>query len=826
MASHIQFAFNSSSSAMKVFCVDISGSTGGVRAYHGLSGKIFDQIQKGNHTIIGWDSNPQILSDTKYQQILSRQQGFGGTLTSAIASGLNQIPPTKIDLIILTDGEVDPYDIAKCDSMMDSVTKRHEISSVTAFISSLRSANCSVLAPFLRGEWNSHVFHETQTNGDMNLVHVMDLKEREELMNLVKNATTEVEINAVYDRLVSLVTAMTMGKRDGDPQMRSIILDMFARIKANIKKELSQSSVLARIEAEFFDTNDISVQNASELNHWYQSLFNGTEFQSKIDFLLKMCDGKLSHLFDPQQIRQAALQRATAITEQQDDSQLAQIVPSDTVTPVECPIMLDSSANQCVMLTGTPLFSEIPKSMQDAIMSNTFFAISLADSIKTRLDHGMSLEAYLSLPNQSESPLTRAQIYGVLVLGADPVSVKATNYAIGQMLLGKAGIIGNPDVWFYVIYNTIKSGCAPWLTTYLPMFENQLRYRMEHSTCNISMSGLPTHMQLKTKFGVALRFVLSQAEIGMPKDKSSFPIFSGSTQHIIRLLDMYGVALPSKLVKYCTMVQTLSRLVGEVKQLHLPAFETKYRALIGNFFHIKREDLTQTVYDEANKNGWFFEFVPVDGAHTTMPSFASHMSHDMVNLTYNLARLIVDSNTESTTAFTLLESVTYDDSNKFYLQPTAIADDWTLYRHPYAYPNDDVKIHPHTLRPYTFNGSVHWKTQFEHIYNEDKHFSGVIFDATPEQRPSGDVFCGARMYGNFIETFGFHPTLSDFVLYCFKTVKNSQYNHSTIPFVEFCESIIESYNFTRIIPVPTFLSIYERSRNREERIKIEQSQIE
>lgn len=822
--SQIQFAFNSSSNNsspnMKVFCVDISGSTEGFRSYHKLSGEIFSQIKKDLHTVIGWDSAPKILSDSSYIDIQSRQKGFGGTYTSAIAAGLAQIPSTKIDLIILTDGEVDTADIATCDRMLVDVSKRHTISSVTAFISSTVSVNCSVLAPFLRGEWNSRVFHHA--GNTITPVHVMDLKERAELMNLVKTATTEAEINAVYDKLVTLLTAMTMGKRDGNPQMRSLILEMFARIKANIKANLSKASILATVEAEFFDTNDITAQSALKLYDWYQASFNGTEFQSKIDFLLNMCDGKLSHLFDPQQIRSAALQRATTNTAAQDDVQLAQIVPSTKVTPIECPIMLDSSANQCVMLKGTPLFTDIPKSMQDAIMSNTFFATSLSEFIKVRLDHGLSLEAYLQLPNQSESPMTRDQICGVLVLGADPVSIAASNHAIGQMLMGKGGIIGNPDVWFYVIYHTIKSGNAPWLEAYLPMFENQLRYRMEHSTCNISMSGLATHMQLKTKLAIALRFVLSQAEIGIPKDRSSFPTFSGSTHHIIRLLDLYGCALSSKLVKYCTMVQTLSRLVSEVKQLHLPAFEEKYRALIGNFFHIKPENLTQIILNDATKNGWFTEFVPIDGTQTVLPPFAIDMSRDTLNMTYNLARLIVDAGTESTTAFTLLESVAYDDAEKFYLKPTPLADDWPLYLHPYSHVKDDVKIHPRTLRPVTFNGNIHWKSQFENHYNGDKHFTGIVFDSTPEQRPGGNVFCGTRMYGDFIETFGFHPTLSDFILYCYKTVKNSQYHHSTIPFVEFCESVIESYNFSRYMPISTFLSLYAASQNRDERINIEQ----
>ena len=825
----LTFAFSTSSlkmEKMKIFFVDISGSTGygnNRRFYHSLSKRIYDSIKDHPHIIVGWDEKYRVLTDAQYMNIVSSMKGFDGTSIDSIGSYLMTLSPQDIDIIILTDGEVSMSSISLCDNIMQNVIKNIKINSVSAFISSCKQVNCSVLAPFLRGDWSSSVFHDSQTGSDLTNVHFINTQEHTELLDLVKTATTEDQINAVYDRLVSLLTAMTMGKSNGDPQMRDLILKMFNRIKDNIKKDLSRNSILADIQSEFNSTKNIAVDSFRKLMNWYTSTFHGKEFQTKIDFLLEMCDGKLSNLFDPQQIRMNSLQRATVNTTPQSDVQLAQIVPSDDVTPIQCPIMLDDSANMIVMINRlNSLFSQIDKSMQDMIMSNTFYATALVDLIKKYLDHSMSVKGYVSLPNKNESPMTRNKISCCLVLGADDVSVKATNHAIGIMVLGKSGIIGNPDIWFYVIYHVIKSGNAPWLEAVLPMFENQLRYRMTHSNCCISMSGFPKHVQLKTTFGVALRFVLSQVELDMKKDQSSFPIFSGSSHHIVSLLKMFGCDLPDTLLKYCTVVHQLGKLVNEIKQLHLEYFSTKYRALIGNFYTVDHHDLSDCVLNDAKTNGWLFKYVPLDGSQTNLPDFARDMTDEMRNLTYNLSQLIIPFG-ESTTTFTILDTLNYNNIHKLFETPTPLENDWKLYQHPFKYNNHIVVIHPHTMRPTTVMDGDHWKSQFEKYFNGNNHFTRTIFDKTPDQRPSGDVFNGCSMYGNFVNTYKIHPTLSDFVLYCFTRCKNSQYQHKTIPFVEFCQRVINFYDFSRTIPIDEFITKYNNSCNRDARIKIEQS---
>ena len=798
-----------------IFLVDISGSTTNVYNYHKLSENIYNSISKLNHIIVGWDTKYRILSDTEYLDIVSKKKGFNGTHTSAMAQYLSTLNGQNLNLVILTDGEVVISDITLCDSIMSQVIKNNNILSVNAFICAGYSVvNCSVLAPFLRGEWTSNVYKDTDNK--LTSIHNIDNKERIYLLNLVKTANTEDEINNIYERLVTLLTAMTMGKKTGDPTMRALILEMFKRIKNNIKIKLSNNNLIKNIESEFFETKNLKINSVNELITWYNNSFKGDEFQAKIDFLLNMCDGQLSHMFNPADIRAAALSRSTTYTNKQTDDKLCEInnIPS-SVSPIECPIMLDKTQNMVIMITDLPpLFNEIDKSMQDSIINNTFSAISLSDKIKQRLDHCISLEAYLGLKTNI-SPITRKNILNCIVLGADPISVKATNYALGKMILGKSGIIGNPDIWFYVVYHVIKNN-VPWLEQILPMMENQLRYRMTHSNSTISMSGLPTHIQLRTKFGVSLRFVLSQIELKMKKDVSSFPIFAGLSHHIIYLLELFGCTIPESIKKYCIITNNLSKLVKECKVLHIDAFSTKYRSLIHNFYHITKDKLSDKIYYDSVNNGWFFEYIPLDGIQKNKPDFVKDMTEETINIIYNLSCLI---DNENTSAFSILDNkVDIDNIDELYKVPIVQPDDWLLYTHPIKLPS--VTIHPETMRPVTIKDGIHWKKSFVEFYNSDNHFTKTIFD-NEQERPSGDVFSGCSLYCEFVETYRLHPTIDDFILYCFKKCKNSQYKHKTLPCIEFCVDIISDYNFARNIDIDTFLKKYEASRDRNIRIEIE-----
>ena len=478
-----------------IFFHDMSGSTAGIHNYHKLSLKIYnEQVKNKNHIIVGWDDAYKIPDDNTYINMCKTMKGYNGTLTSKMGYYLSTLNTTNsLELIIITDGQVDIKDIAKCDSYVSNL--KLDIKKVTAYISyhSYHSSNCSVIAPFMRGSWDCEIFHDDHTQ--IKSIYTLHQKERVKLMEIVKTATTEEEINTVFDKLIDMVISITMGKQTGDSNLRNDILIMANRIKQNVKSNLSKCNQLETFEKELTENKSVNIQTAQNLYKFYKDSFNGNDFQSKINTLLHMCDGKLCHMFVPTQIITQALNRATVKTNNVTQEQMNEIndIPTD-IKPVDCLILLSDSPNIVLMIkTGTPIFEQIEKKAQDSIMLNTFYTHNLRDLIKQRLDHYMSLEAY-NLLETTKSPMTNSQLCGCIVLGTDPISVKATNHTIGQMVLGKSGLIGNADIWFYTIYNLVKSGDIPWLNEILPNLEAQMTYRLLNSKCTLSMSGLIPHV--------------------------------------------------------------------------------------------------------------------------------------------------------------------------------------------------------------------------------------------------------------------------------------------------------------------------------------------
>jgi hypothetical protein len=795
----------------------MSGSTGNVYKYHELSLKIYnDYVKNKNHIIVGWDNNFKVLSDTEYLNICNNRKGFGGTYTSAIGSYLTNLNTTNdLEIIILTDGQVDTNDISRCDNYVSKL--KLNISSVKSYISAY-SANCSVLAPFLRGSWSAEVFHDNQSLqfNQMKCIYSLNQLERQKLMEIVKTATTEDEINNIFDKLFDMITSMTMGKTSGDANLRNDILIMANRIKQNVKSKLSKSYQLELFENELKNNKSVSIDIMINLVNYYNKSFNGSTFQNKINSLLQLCDGKLSHLFDPSQIRAQALERVTTTTSNVSNDELEKINNMDTqIKPVECPIMLDSTPNVVLLIKqGIPIFDQIEKKTQDSIMLNTFYAHNCRELIKQRLDHFMSLEAYIGLET-IKSPMTNSPLVGCLVLGSDDLSVKATNHAIGQMVLGKSGVIGNPDIWFYTVYNLVKSGELPWLNDIIPALESQMKYRLLNSKCTLSMSGLANHIQLKSNLASSIYFTLSQPLIIKNKEDSSFPNFSGSAQHMLNLLDLCSYKFQNdNLYKYIKIINICSRLIYDVKQIHIEQFHNKYSALFNQYYQIKLDKLSKEYKDFVMENNMYYEYVPFDHVDNyENPEYSQKLSDEEKILYYNLSKLI---KSENETTFNL--DIDINNLDKFYKVPEKQPQSWKVY--DYQIKPINVDICRSTMRPYTYMGNTHWKDSFDKYYNT-KHID--IFSKSEERKPLGEVFSGSKYFAEFVSRFGIYPNINDLVLFSYNIVKNSQYAHTALPSTGFFESIINEYSFTKDISVIDFVKLYETSRNRDIRLNLEQN---
>ena len=129
----------------------------------------------------------QEIQDGQYQKILTSYEGRGGTYTSQIAKYLNsQVFSKPLDIIIITDGIVDTNDISTCDSILSSCLARNtlQINSVTAFIVA-GSVNASVLAPFIRGDWTSNIYHCPNSTTCFKPVYSVEQIERKKIFSIL-----------------------------------------------------------------------------------------------------------------------------------------------------------------------------------------------------------------------------------------------------------------------------------------------------------------------------------------------------------------------------------------------------------------------------------------------------------------------------------------------------------------------------------------------------------------------------------------------------------------------------------------------------------------
>ena len=867
MALSIDTLINIQPDTMTVLCHDYSGSTDvsyGVHnhKYHDLASKIYKKIRSQPHKIVLWNNTYREITDGYYEQIIANKLGEGGTMTSQIAnyfkSNISKLQ-MPVNIIILTDGEVDKKDINTCDNIITDLLKQNfNINSVIAFIAANR-VNASVLAPFIRGEWTSNVYHynittlgasryysQTQFMTDATIiltsVYSVDKVDRERVFNILKTATTQEEINEVFDKLVEILTAMTMGKTQGDPELRNDILKLLDRIKKNMRDNLSQAQQITDYVTNLDTNHIVTVQDLINLDKYYFDSVDGGDFQKKINQLLLICDGKLSHLFDPKQVRQQMLQRTVVQTTQITDTQLDTIstTPVAEVTPVQCPVTLDDETqNVCVFIeTDTPSYDDYDsddgyqhtnlqnspvidlsdKKLVDDIIKNTFIGYKLADKIKKRMGHFISVEAFCYM-KPTVSPISKRTILASLVLGTDDKSVQATNYALSMLLTGKNTMLGNSDIWFYIIYKMIKNGDIPWLTEVLPMFERQLIYRLNHSQSILSMSGLANFNQLKAPLGKCLYYVLSQPLFVKNLENNSYPNFASATQDMLDLINLLGHTLPSpNLVKYFKAMKYLSILVNDCKTLHYNQYRHKYDCLRYNHKIINIDSLTPAYRDYILQNGLYHTWIMFDGVNT-QPIQIDYIQAGDESLVYNLSQLITS---ESVKAFNL--GLDIHNIDKYYDDiPTEVYKEWPLLAQ-YNTDKPNIVICPKTMRPYTYINKTHWKDLYITKYNSDHKFDDTtIFNNTQDRAPSHLVFCGDKYYLEFVETFGFYPNINDYITFSFNRIMNNKFKLKSLPLTQY-DNIVGRYNIViqDINPVD-FNSIAKSSRDREKRIIMEKN---
>ena len=142
-------------------------------------------------------------------------------------------------------------------------------------------------------------------------------------------------------------------------------------------------------------------------------------------------------------------------------------------------------------------------------MANPLFLLLDSDLIQKlidRLDHLIGLEAAKELFARGNvlSPMSRHPISCVLTFGTHETHIKATNFALANLLFGNK-LVGLPEMWISVLYFVIQK--VPYLSENVPFmktFENHMIHRMKGMPTNMMLTGLPVDPLLKCPIDIAI----------------------------------------------------------------------------------------------------------------------------------------------------------------------------------------------------------------------------------------------------------------------------------------------------------------------------------
>jgi hypothetical protein len=761
------------------FCTDYSGSTDKIRHYWTKVAKIHARLIELGCKIkyVFWDNDAKCVDEAKFLLTVRNMDGYGGTKPSNLLEYCKVLGADH--MVLTTDGIISDNEVNRCNAIIsakiDKDNYKINFKSVHCYVIAKTNINMSVIAPFMNERW-AFKSYRCLYEKDEELIESYDMAELEALHPIDD-----------YDRILNIVACAVMGKSTPLITLRNAILKKFSEYNRQSKVDSTALSV------EFEQHKNISVASVEQFCKQYYAI--KANVQDKLNDILTVCDNPASGIYSPEEIKAAAKKRIKVSVPEQEISEET----CYTNVKIEGPITFELGS-VALMVKRTVL--EVDDKLMRSISTNGFYASRFVDVIAAKMfDTRTTVTDHLQLKYNSldrVSPLTREKIIGLLTFGETDESVASNNYVIAKALFGTDSIVGNPDIWFYVVYLAAKQ--MPRLAELLPLFETQLVYRMKTSTCNISLSGLYTTIQSNATFGLALRFMISQIEINLPKHQSSVPLFYAHLNHIVDLLNMYGCELPEQVKLYHKALLALYTLVKDVKVLHIDAFRSKWMALYYNFYRVDKKNVTANGLE-------FREYVLLDGEQKELPEHAGPNRA----LYYNLAFLIIEENVKVSD---FMDKVTLENVKTFYQEPKLLQY-WPLYK---GFNGDEVEVPicPKTLRPYVKD----WQESHTKRYNGDGKVEQALFEQ--DGRPTDYVFSGTKMYGEFVVNYNKFPTQDEYILYCYLRTLSKDRGHKTIPNVEFCIRNWNQYSkvITEITP-ERFLEIYASSVRSADRAEME-----
>ncbi|OUM56329.1 hypothetical protein PIROE2DRAFT_19107 [Piromyces sp. E2] len=558
----------------KCFAIDYSGSTSGNTFYHENIREILESKYQEGDEIIIWDSSSRYITLDEYMKINRERRGYGGTYPKCLFESVFSKHPTVAnysEFILISDGQIYSGDVDELDKIIANNTEKFKCDYTEVYLFGY-GANLSVACPFTRLNPSKTIVKNPSGEHQTIDVSHEDLKTIDEIDAI----NTLDEFNSKYDSLEKALIARLLGT-GGDKELRKSVLLMQKRINSdNAKKSENKNERI----------NDLVMQEKNydeaknEVIQCFTSVLN-SEFQSRINTLIRMCDGGLKQVFDVN-----ALQTFRAYTstntevKEVEDIQDINIESSVDNSQWECPITIENEVDPMILITENeeqeckPILLGFDKTITERILNcplNALYIEEFVEKFKCHIDHAISLKSYrasfqTSNPIQ-KSPFTRRRIIGAIPLGENDEHVNAANWTLMKMITGGKNL-GDKNLWFFVLYKLIKDNQIPYLKDIEPFIEAQVKYRLSHYTTSISLSGLTNLPQTRVFYPTAAWTCLISPFL-IPKIPSNLNLFYthlGHYKELIHMLDLFEIELPKEYQPFATRIEILTHLLTHFKR--------------------------------------------------------------------------------------------------------------------------------------------------------------------------------------------------------------------------------------------------------------------
>ncbi len=559
--------------ASKVF-IDMSGSTNAQVAYWGTVAAIVEKTgASAQYFLFNVEAHPVALDQVR--AIAAARAGQDGTLTSSIAKHCR--PDDAI--WIITDGEVAPDEVAKCDALLDGMAFTRVI---VTFVQTAGTMNLSVSAPFTRNTPSCEIF----VNGEL-----LHRGRTDQTIDLAAYAAmTPDAFLAAAEALRQQVLLQNMGRTN--LTLRNTLLDLQEKLLATLAREASRGTedAFVALRAVLPRSFDEGLAGMRAIIARAADGGIGARIGAVFQELLRACDTKDFSFaaLAPSRLTRAAVVHAPAAEELP--------LPEESFGGAfDCPVTLDAAIPVCLVAAGAPVLEGVDKKLVESLMNNPLLLLHyplLVAHVRKRIDHLLGLDTIKALHARAAaagdrvlSPLTRAPVAALLTFGREREHIKTTNHALASLFFGQK-LVGLPELWLAVVYFIVQD-YVPYLAeqpAFMAAFKDHLVHRMRTRHTNLTLSGQPIEPLIKAPIDVAVWYCavspyLWETLAERDKDCNRLRAFGPAAPHLLRLVEeVLGYAYNKEAtLHWCALYRAFAWMMNAAKD---PATAKTWHTLI------------------------------------------------------------------------------------------------------------------------------------------------------------------------------------------------------------------------------------------------------